>query len=1019
MNDQRQWRSLREANDPESVREARDQEFMPGVTEGIDPSTMTPISRKRFLALAAASAAFAAAGCTNYRDKGEIVPYDRKPEEVTPGVANAYASTCTACSQGCGILVKTREGRPVKIDGNPEHPVNKGKVCATGQAAILNLYDPSRLRQPHTGAAAGRSGDASWDQVDADTVRALAATLRDNRTVLIVTRPSASPTVRSVLADFAAAFPRTMVVSYDRTHEETRRRAWTRCYGSGVPPVILWEQAKVIVTLEADILGTEGFTVEQTRKFAAGRDVMVSDDFNRLYAVEGDFSITGANADQRLRLRPDAQLEFVLGLLNELGGQRKISASLVPAAARGVSLQEVVKRHALPAPAVSRLIADLAEHRGRAMVYAGAALPEDVHVAVNALNEALGNTALYGTAEIPATPGVTGVGQIGEAVRAMKAGTVGVVIHCDVNPVYHLPRELGYPDALKAVPFSVALVEAENETARLCTYMLPIHHALESWGDMQVRAGTYSLQQPVVAPLYATRQKEAVLLHWMAAGKPFAESLYHEYLRGRWEKAVFAAGQRKTDFATFWYSVLHDGIVVMPSTRAERPMFRVDALRALQVAGQRPAWVLSVTPPPFVGDGAFANNGWLQELPHPVTKVVWDNYAAVAPATARELGVASNDCIVVTTAAGKQTLPVFVQPGIAEHLVCVALGYGRWDGGPIGSGVGTDVTPLLPKESLNDSRILPLVSVLKTDGHYLLASTQEHHSLDDSFVKDLHLKRHIIREGTLDEYHRDPQFLQHGRKEYQSISTEVGYPGVKWGMAIDLNKCTGCNACVAGCNVENNIPTVGKEQVDKGREMQWIRIDRYFSGTPEDPLPSHQPMLCQHCDNAPCENVCPVVATNHSPDGLNQMIYNRCVGTKYCSNNCPYKVRRFNFLNFRDNLADGYYLQEPLELMHNPEVTIRSRGVMEKCTFCVQRIMEARQHATEAGTTFTGKGVETACQQACPAEAIVFGNVNDPESAVARYRAHALGYHVLEDLNVRPNVTYLARLRNIQTEKNA
>ena len=361
-------------------------------------------------------------------------------------------------------------------------------------------------------------------------------------------------------------------------------------------------------------------------------------------------------------------------------------------------------------------------------------------------------------------------------------------------------------------------------------------------------------------------------------------------------------------------------------------------------------------------------------------------------------------------------MPVFIQPGQADGYVSIEMGYGRTNAGPIGSDVGVDVGGLLSKASIAGARVVPGAKIVKASGQYELVTTQEHHSLDDTFVKELHLKREIIREGTLRQYEKDPTFLHHEKKELFNIAHDVEYNGVKWAMSIDLNKCTGCNACVAGCNVENNIPVVGKEQVQRGREMQWIRLDRYYAGTPDNPSLSHQPMLCQHCDNAPCENVCPVVATNHSPDGLNQMVYNRCVGTKYCSNNCPYKVRRFNFFNWRDNLAEGYYEQEPISLMHNPEVTVRSRGVMEKCTFCVQRIADARQHATEQGRPLKGSDVKTACQEACPATAIVFGDMNDPKSDISLYRAHDLGYHVLEDTNARPNVTYLAKLRNIHSE---
>jgi molybdopterin-containing oxidoreductase family iron-sulfur binding subunit len=439
----------------------------------------------------------------------------------------------------------------------------------------------------------------------------------------------------------------------------------------------------------------------------------------------------------------------------------------------------------------------------------------------------------------------------------------------------------------------------------------------------------------------------------------------------------------------------------------------------VQVPAARGGWVVSISEPYYLGDGQFAGNGWLQELPHPVSKVVWDNYAAVSPATASALALKDGDLLEVTLSHGAQSFPAFVQAGQADGHVGLTYGYGRWNAGPVGNGVGTLVSGLLAKDSFLTTRVLSGAAVRKGTGTHPLVSTQEHHSLDDTFVKEFHLQRKIIQEGTVAQYLDDPEFLHKEKTELFSIATEVEYHGVKWAMAIDLNKCVGCNACVASCNVENNIPVVGKEQVGKGREMQWIRIDRYFAGTPDAPVPSHQPMLCQHCDQAPCENVCPVVATNHSPDGLNQMVYNRCVGTKYCSNNCPYKVRRFNFFNFRDHFADGFYDNATAGLANNPEVTVRSRGVMEKCTFCVQRIAEARQHAVEQGRPLAGSDVRTACQEVCPATAIEFGDMNDPASAVSKARAHHLGYHVLEETNARPNVTYVARLRNLHSERSA
>ncbi len=995
-------------------------EFLPGVTDAFSPEELSPISRKQFLGLLAASAAFAATGCTDYRDKGEIVPYTRKPEEITPGVANHYASTCTGCSQACGTLIKTREGRPVKVDGNPDHPINKGKLCAKGQASILSLYDPARLRSPRYGAASSQSGDVAWDAADAEIIRHLTESRGTGKPIFLFTSPVQSPTARKLLTEFAVAFPGTRIIPYTLLNDEVRRRAWEACYGAVPLPVILWENARVIVALEADFLGTEGFSIEQSRQFATGRDVMKSTQFNRLYAVESGFSLTSANADYRLKLHPSAQTAFVLALLNEMLLKRKAVAAprAVQAAVEAHDLGGFCASHGVAQDIVTHLVDDLLSSRKKGMVYAGPGLPEETHIAVNVLNDVLGNTALYSETATDA-PGLRPATsrEVASAVDAIRAGLAGVVLHCGVNPVYDLPKSFGYAEALKHVPLSIDLAEVESETGQLCTYLLPVHNALESWGDHQVRTGLYSLQQPVVAPLYDTRQREAILLHWMAGQTPYAETLYHTYLKNHWENGIFPSLGRAVSFEAFWNASLHDGVVPVQSAAAPRQPLNQTVLTGLAAGDLRTTMVLSWNEGPFTGDGRFANNGWLQELPHPITRIVWDNYAAVSPVSAAALGVEMHDLLKVQTPSGSQTLPVFVQAGMADNVVVVSTGYGRWNAGPVGSGVGTDITPLFPGAALDGGRIIPLVKAEKALGRHVLVTTQEHHSLDDSFVKDLHLKRKIIRENTLTRHQQDPLWLQREHREHESISTEVEYHGVKWAMAIDLNKCTGCAACVASCNVENNLPVIGKEQVEKGREMQWIRIDRYFSGSPEDPVASHQPMLCQHCDNAPCENVCPVVATNHSDDGLNQMIYNRCVGTKYCSNNCPFKVRRFNFYNFRDHFADGYYLQEPVSLVYNPEVTVRSRGVMEKCTFCVQRIMEARQHATEKGVTFDGAGVQTACEVACPAEAIVFGNMNDPASAVSRYREHDLAYHVLEDLNVRPNVTYLARLRNTHTER--
>jgi Fe-S-cluster-containing dehydrogenase component len=748
---------------------------------------------------------------------------------------------------------------------------------------------------------------------------------------------------------------------------------------------------------------------------------MKSDKFNRLYVAESGVTQTGANADYRMRVRPELQSGLLLALIHELGTVRQYFRvpSQLDQLAGSHSLEQFARASGISVAVLDRLVDDLAEHRGRSIVLAGNVLPADVHLLAHFLNEALGNGGVYDQEAAPVVFSSSTSPEDWTALAdRMRRGAVAGVIHAGTNPVFHLPPAVGYAQALKSVPLTVSLTGSENETSRVCRYVLPVHHAFESWGDHSVRNGIVSFQQPLIAPIYDTHQMEGILLGWMRGKGSYKESLYHQYLMDRWEKVEYPRLSVASSFPDFWYSSLQQGVVNVPRQAGPALKFRQECLASIAVS-QVKDFALVMTESYFLGDGRYANNGWMQELPHPISKITWDNYAAVSKTTADELGIADNDIVVVTSGTSSVSLPVFVQPGQTDHVISVALGYGRTHAGPIGTGVGVSLQPLMPLSALTGSRVLTGVRVTKGAGTHRLASTQEHYPIDDTLFKDIHLRREIVREGTIDEYRKNPRFLhEHGEGE-KSITSPIEYNGVKWAMAIDLNKCVGCNACVAGCNVENNIPVVGQEEVIKGRAMHWMRIDRYFGGTAEDPSLSHQPMLCQQCDNAPCENVCPVSATNHSPDGLNQMVYNRCVGTKYCSNNCPYKVRRFNFFNWRGELADGYYEQESLTLMHNPEVTVRSRGVMEKCTFCVQRVAEARQHATEAGRPLSGSDVRTACQDACPATAIVFGDMNDPNSEVSRYRKHDAGYHVLEEMNVRPNVTYIAKLRNIHPETKA
>jgi molybdopterin-containing oxidoreductase family iron-sulfur binding subunit len=1014
------WKSLREYHNDPRIAEEKANEFMSGVTDDFKLLSLPEISRRKFLALLTVSASFAAASCSSYEDKGDVIPYNKEPVGVIPGVANYYASTCTGCKNACGILVKTREGRPIKINGNDEHPVNRGKVCARGQASILNLYDPERIRQPQKKIGSDFS-DATWAAANGEIIKALEAAVSNGKEIAVVMGTLISPTTKASLDELKQKYPTTKFYSYELFTDVNRNSAWQKCYEAGQFPLVGMDKAKLILSLEADFLGNEDNTIEQMRLFASTRNSNDLENFSRLVVVESGMTITGMNADLRFRMRPELQFEFVMSLLNELVVVRQMSRFAldknVVNALQDHSIQKIPARTGIDGKSLDSLISHMVKHRSASIVLAGDRLPESVHIAVNLLNEVLGSTALYRRDQAREMLFPYSSAQDWEdLVDGMKSGKVGVVVHYESNPVYHLPVDYGYADALGKVETVVALTQSESETSAASTLVLPSTHDLESWNDFKTRTGIMSLQQPVIYPLYQSRQKEAVVLTWIAENdSAYHDALYHDYLMNRWQKEMYPAMKPAVDFKTFWYSALHDGVVEFREKPEAGGTFKIDAFLSLLPSADTSGYSVILSESYVLGDGRFANNGWLQELPHPVTKVVWDNYAAVSPESAKELGVDYNDLVEVKIGNKRQTLPVYVQPGMADNVVAIELGYGRHYAGTVGSDVGVNANVLLAKDRSPSQHTLSGAAVSRIEGKYDLVTTMEHNFVDDKLTREMEHSRGIIREGTLEEYKNDPNFIQKERVEDKptTIYRKFDYEGVKWAMSIDLNKCTGCSACVISCNVENNIPIVGKDQVAVSREMQWIRIDRYYSGTPAEPKISLQPMLCQQCDNAPCENVCPVAATTHSPDGLNMMVYNRCVGTRYCSNNCPYKVRRFNFFNYRDHFKGEYYLEQPAPMVSNPEVTVRSRGVMEKCTFCVQRIVEGRQEAIQNQTTFNGSNVVTACQEACPANAIAFGNMNDHDSEVSRLREHDLGFYVLEQLDTKPNVTYLAKLRNI------
>ncbi len=990
-------------------------EFPDSVKEEFEVGKLPPMSRRKFIALLGASSAFALASCNNYRDKGEIISYNDKPEYANFGDAIYFATTL---NDGSGVLVKTREGRPIKIDGNPEHPILKGKVSTQAQASIMGLYDPDRIQNPLKKSGSAlilNKGDmlkTDWATVDKEITGKLQKAVDTGKEIAIVTHSVISPTQKKLFDDFIAKYPTTKIYSYELHNDNNKKLAWKECYGKDLLPSVKLDEAKIILSFESDFLGTEGNVSEQIRKFTSNRNIEKPDDFSRFYSFEAGMSLTGINADYRFRLSPLKQFNLMKILIDELNSRipdNSLNSVLNSKKFSNQSLSSFAKENQIDLKKLRYLLDDIVSFKEKSIIIAGEKLPKDFHHAVIILNEIINGSRMLDEKdmELLQIP-LNGINDLINNLKNNKV--VAVLINFDTNPVYHFNISNKLMDKVET---KISMTEWMNESCYNNDYVLPINHSLECWGDFNLRTGVYSLQQPLIAPLYNSRQKEAVLLAWMTGNH--SEDIYHKYLMNRWETEVYTLAKPITDFSKFWYSCLHDGVLEIIENPQETSN-RSFTFPVIQKVYNENEYTIILNRSYSIGDGRYANNGWLQELPHPVSKVAWDNYAAISPKTAKELGVQNNDMIEINIDDRKVKVPVIEQPGMADNVVVTELGYGRIAAGEVGTNVGFNANVLMTLAGGISQWIYTGAKVTKTGETYKVFSSQEHHPVDEDFVKDFHFKRDIIREGTLDEYKKDKKFLKHHEEKIESIQPEREYKGLKWAMAIDLNKCISCTNCITACNVENNVPVVGKEQFGKGREMQWIRMDRYYSGTPDEPKVSTQPMLCQHCDHAPCENVCPVVATNHSDDGLNQMVYNRCVGTRYCANNCPYKVRRFNFFNFRDRFADGFQKKDSLSLMHNPEVTVRSRGVMEKCTFCIQRITEARQEATKAGRELIGDDVKTACQVACPADAIKFGDMNDEKSEVSKLRKHDLGYHILELLNVVPNVTYLAKLRNIHTE---
>lgn len=1007
------WWSLEELADSPQFRAWLEAEFPVAAEPG-------GLSRRRWLQLMGASLALAGLSGCRWK-KSEILPFARRPAQRVPGVPEQFATAMELGEGALGLLVTSYDGRPIKIEGNPSHPQSLGATDALAQAAVLELYDPDRSQAVIERAALAEG--RTWDDFRR-FVASQQGVWKSNRGkgLCVLAQPSTSPTLARLRVAFLAQYPEAQWFEYEPLAWDNPRQGARLAFGRPVRTQWVLDQATVIAALDGDFLGWHPAAVRNARDFAARRDADRAW-MNRLYVVESTLTVTGGAADHRLALRAGHVAAFTRALFE------RVRRGLAEPAALPAPSPDQAKAERFLA-AVARDLVEAARQGRPTLLLTGPRQPPEVHALVHHLNHMLGNvgkTVWY--SEDPRGDVLPALEAIGQLAEQMHAGKVQTLVLLGGNPVYDAPADCQFAQALGRTAASIHLSLYYNETSRHCTWHLPQAHFLESWGDVRSWDGTYSVVQPLIEPLYGGWS--AIELIAMLAGLPTSGGL--EWVRQTFRELVqrrLSAGQhdweplfRKTVQEGLWEGSRFAAVDMQLASPAEEILARIapvapaSAARASEAADVASDLELVFCRDSSVHDGRWANSGWLQETPDPITKLTWDNAALVDPATAKVLGLKTGS--VVRLALGQQSveIPVYVLPGQAPGSIGVALGYGRTAAGRVGGDtalgvqpVGTDVFVLRTRRAMD---VAWGVRAEPTGRQVELATTQDHHAIDRVGLQGRAERLgELIRQATLDHYRKHPHFVRHAvhHPPLESLWQEPQYEGYRWGMAIDLSKCIGCNACMLACQAENNVPVVGKEQVLRGREMHWIRLDRYFQGPAEDPQVAFQVVACQHCENAPCEQVCPVAATVHSHEGLNDMVYNRCVGTRYCANNCPYKVRRFNFFDYHKDLQSPE--NEVLKLLYNPEVTVRSRGVMEKCTYCVQRIQAAKIAARHRGQPVRDGQVRTACQQACPTGAIVFGDLGDRSSAVAQAAASDRAYALLAELNVKPRTAYLARIRN-------
>ncbi len=1034
------WRSLEEYAQAPEVKELLEQEF-----SGYDPEDVLKVSRRKFVQLMAASMSLAGltlAGCRRWPEE-QLAPFASRPAGQTPGVPTYFASIAEQGGVARGVLVTSFDGRPIKIEGNPLHPGSLGATDTYTQADILQMYDPYRLRQITKGKGDGDGSKPTWDDYLA-YAQSKGGELRDNPgAYAVLSEPCSSESLKRLKSGLLSAFPGVKWYEYQPINRDNEIKGSILAFGKPVRPQYHLDKAEVVVSFDSDLLGDHPNQVRHGKDWAKGRKSADEGKMSRLYIAESTMSITGSVADNRQPVRSAKIGSFAQGVAQLL--------ELMPGNASLNGESEFV----------AAVVKDLKAHRGSSLVVAGANQPPQVHAICWAINRELGNIGkTVDVTDEPVATGGSGGGcfqDIAELSNAIESGTVKHLLILGGNPAYDAPVDLDFEAKLGKLDSSIHLTEYRNETSRACDWQLPKAHYLECWGDGRAWDGTLSIQQPLIMPIArkgAESKSAAEFLAFM-----LGETATDGYTIVR---QTFAQHLPSADFESAWRTALHKGVVegsaFVPVTDRPKQSSTLEAPPLAETEGMELTFITD----PSVYDGRYADNGWLQETPGPMTKMTWDNAALINIADAKEAKVKNGDVISITVEGKSLEIAAYLMPGQARGSIALPLGYGREAAGPVGTGVGFNTYKL--RTSLRPG-ITRGASIAKVKGKkHKLALTQNHHLIDPigtSFVeKRVGYKGQsgkIIKEGNFEDYKHDPKHalaapgdhgdvisLQLWDSPYEAEQAHPDAPKAfnkphAWGMTIDMNACIGCNACVVACQAENNIPVVGKDMVLMSREMNWLRIDRYFKNDrkadpdAERPEVVYQPMMCQQCENAPCEQVCPVAATVHDTEGLNVMVYNRCIGTRYCSNNCPYKVRRFNYFDYHSKDPRGsakpWLLIPDMEqeakidkikrMVHNPDVTVRMRGVMEKCTYCIQRIKRETIDAKnkwargERGELTVDDGsIVTACQQSCPTEAIVFGDLNDADSAVTKSQQNPRAYMVLEELNVRARTKYLAKLRN-------